>query len=86
MKKTITINGQKTKVNEEVTAVNKVSNGNIDTWDLLIKVEGKEYNGLYQAITTWNKKTKVPSCKFICIKTGESFKDNQKKMLEHLLN
>jgi hypothetical protein len=83
---TITINGQKTKVNFGYKEVTKVIKDNVVTWGLTVTVDGIEYKNLYEAVVVWSKKTGVPSRCFQCVNTGERFGNNQKKMIEHLLN
>jgi len=85
MKKTITINGQKTKVDYTSRQSNKVKVDETSVIDLILTVDGKEHKDLYQCIASTNKKTGNHSQYFISIKTGEKFV-SEKKILEHLLS
>ena len=85
MKKTITTNGQKTKVEYTSRQSNKVRVDGVAIIDLILTVDGSEYKNLYQCLASSNKKTGNPSEYFRSIKTGERF-GSEKQMLEHLLN
>ena len=81
---TITINGQKTKVDYTLRESNKVKVDEIFVVDLILTVDGKEYKDLYQFIAYSTKKG-YSAQYFKSIKTGEKFV-SEKKILEHLLN